>query len=299
MGEGEGQWFEIGTDDVVLGRDSDCDITLQDPRASRRHAEVSPRDGRYILKDLGSTNGTRLGSRLVTEAPLSDGDKFFIGGTAIIFRDRAPALSKDGGRKTIVFAAPVLDHDEPPIQEDDSFAIALREIGSELLGPRTFTGKNPDLEFLHFKLSLIFRLVTEAGRLARFRTPAALGGAIADLVTECVRPDRFALLGAGGDEVYRRDRQTADGALAHPIVQRARETVKAHLARYEGNGEMTPRAVMVSPLAVEEKPVGFIYVDNARSRRPFLLSELRILALIAAVSSVFIENTSIAGNGGP
>ena len=43
-----------------LGRDEGAHIVLQDPRISTQHVEVHIGDGGYLLRDLGSTNGTRL-----------------------------------------------------------------------------------------------------------------------------------------------------------------------------------------------------------------------------------------------
>jgi pSer/pThr/pTyr-binding forkhead associated (FHA) protein len=46
--------------DILLGRDSHCDITLNDETVSVRHARLSFHHGQWWLEDLGSTNGTRL-----------------------------------------------------------------------------------------------------------------------------------------------------------------------------------------------------------------------------------------------
>ena len=43
-----------------IGRLPECDITLDDPNVSRRHAEIRPRGDGFVLVDLGSTNGTRV-----------------------------------------------------------------------------------------------------------------------------------------------------------------------------------------------------------------------------------------------
>lgn len=45
----------------VLGRSQGCDVIIDDASVSSRHAEISYRDGSWMLRDLGSTNGTRLG----------------------------------------------------------------------------------------------------------------------------------------------------------------------------------------------------------------------------------------------
>jgi len=56
----------IDVSPFVIGREMDCDLVLDDPRASRRHAqiEVQP-DGRVVLRDLGSANGTFVGDQRV------------------------------------------------------------------------------------------------------------------------------------------------------------------------------------------------------------------------------------------
>lgn len=45
----------------VLGRNRHCDVVIDDASVSSRHAEISYRDKRWMVRDLGSTNGTRLG----------------------------------------------------------------------------------------------------------------------------------------------------------------------------------------------------------------------------------------------
>ncbi len=46
--------------DILLGRDTHCDLPLQDDTVSARHARLSHHHGQWWLEDLGSTNGTRL-----------------------------------------------------------------------------------------------------------------------------------------------------------------------------------------------------------------------------------------------
>ena len=63
----------------VIGRHPDCQVVLADPEASRRHAEVRPVPGGYVLVDLGSTNGTRVADEDVREHRLEDGDRIGVG----------------------------------------------------------------------------------------------------------------------------------------------------------------------------------------------------------------------------
>ncbi|MEM9383499.1 MAG: FHA domain-containing protein [Pseudomonadota bacterium] len=51
--------------DLVIGRAPSCSLHLDDPQISRRHAAIEYRRGRWVLKDLGSRNGTRLDGQLI------------------------------------------------------------------------------------------------------------------------------------------------------------------------------------------------------------------------------------------
>jgi putative serine protease PepD len=68
----------------VLGRVVGCDLVVRDERASRRHAELLPlADGRVMLHDLGSINGTFVDGRRIDEAVLSGGETITIAGVEI------------------------------------------------------------------------------------------------------------------------------------------------------------------------------------------------------------------------
>lgn len=88
----DGKRYQLTQKLTVLGRGSDCDVVLDDPGASRRHAEIKVDGARILLRDLGSTNGTvvdgvRLGER-VRVAELDDGGKVLIGRTTITVTSR-------------------------------------------------------------------------------------------------------------------------------------------------------------------------------------------------------------------
>lgn len=71
---------------TVIGRGSDADITIPDPGTSRRHVEVLWDGERAMVRDLGSTNGSKLDGRTVKQAPLENGQVITIGRTDIVFR---------------------------------------------------------------------------------------------------------------------------------------------------------------------------------------------------------------------
>ncbi len=73
---------------LIIGRDSSSDIQLSDSNISRSHAEIFfNADGRWFIRDLGSTNGTKINGRRITEAPLNHGDIITMGVTRLEFRE--------------------------------------------------------------------------------------------------------------------------------------------------------------------------------------------------------------------
>jgi hypothetical protein len=81
-----GQRISLGDRPVTVGRQSDCTIPLNDQNVSRRHAQITPGRGAYLIADLGSTNGTMLnGTRITGEQRLNDGDILSFGSTYVRF----------------------------------------------------------------------------------------------------------------------------------------------------------------------------------------------------------------------
>ncbi|MFO0547133.1 MAG: sigma 54-interacting transcriptional regulator [Polyangiaceae bacterium] len=65
---------------ISLGRDESADVVLADPGLSRKHAQVQSVAGQYLLRDLGSRNGTFVnGERVDFAAPLAEGDRVRLG----------------------------------------------------------------------------------------------------------------------------------------------------------------------------------------------------------------------------
>ena len=79
-----GKMIRLDRAELVLGRSSDADIHIDDEGVSRQHAKFIRREGRYLVMDLGSTNGTLVNGENVTEVPLKDGDKIQVGSTTVL-----------------------------------------------------------------------------------------------------------------------------------------------------------------------------------------------------------------------
>jgi hypothetical protein len=84
----DGRDVPLDRDVVVIGRSSGCDIVLDDPNVSRRHAEVRRLGEGFSLVDLGSTNGTEVNDQRVGETSLMNGDVIGVGTTRLTFERR-------------------------------------------------------------------------------------------------------------------------------------------------------------------------------------------------------------------
>src|SRR3954465_6102960 len=76
----------VGSRGAVMGRSRDCDVVLDDPNVSRRHAEVRPSGASWIVTDLGPTSGIKANGRRV-EGPqsLKRGDVIELGTSRVTF----------------------------------------------------------------------------------------------------------------------------------------------------------------------------------------------------------------------
>jgi hypothetical protein len=126
-GELAGQSITIDNDDFVMGRGSDCSLTLPERMVSRHHARIYQQGGRYYLQDLGSKNGTHVnGYPLTGSIVLTDGDELqvalavkliFIGTDATVplsFEEPQPQtrLVLDEDKRTVIVSGTELD---PPL----------------------------------------------------------------------------------------------------------------------------------------------------------------------------------------
>jgi hypothetical protein len=81
----DGSSVEIEERVTVIGRSSECDITLDDANVSRRHAEVRRENGNWFVVDLGSTNGIEVNGKRTNRAKLEHDDRIVLGQTEVTF----------------------------------------------------------------------------------------------------------------------------------------------------------------------------------------------------------------------
>ena len=82
---GHGKRTVVSGDPFVIGRSRECDLVLDDPNISRRHAELRREDGGWAVHDLGSTNGIKLNGRRSRGGRLNPGDEITLGISRLTF----------------------------------------------------------------------------------------------------------------------------------------------------------------------------------------------------------------------
>jgi hypothetical protein len=71
-------------DELLVGRHDTCDVVVVHLSVSRRHARLSFRDGHWVLRDLDSTNGTRVNGKPVVRCRLEPGDRLSLGSADLL-----------------------------------------------------------------------------------------------------------------------------------------------------------------------------------------------------------------------
>ena len=82
---GDGSRVAVGDDPIIMGRAPECDIELADATVSRRHAEVVRDGDAWLVRDLGSSNGTKVNGAGVIDQILYDGDEIRLGAVTLRF----------------------------------------------------------------------------------------------------------------------------------------------------------------------------------------------------------------------
>jgi hypothetical protein len=95
-GDRAGEVVTLGERPLRIGRKPQNDLVVADEKASGVHAEVVFEGQRHVLRDLGSTNGTLMDGRKITEVVLGSGDQFTIGRVRLRFRDGDAAAPAGG-----------------------------------------------------------------------------------------------------------------------------------------------------------------------------------------------------------
>jgi pSer/pThr/pTyr-binding forkhead associated (FHA) protein len=108
-----GVTFPLEGDQLTIGRDANNGVAINDAEVSRKHSRLTFQGGKYVLEDLGSTNGTFVnGQRLAGPMVLKAGDVVSLGEQIVLMYD---AINMDPGA-TIAVSRKSARVDPPQIQ---------------------------------------------------------------------------------------------------------------------------------------------------------------------------------------
>jgi signal transduction histidine kinase/pSer/pThr/pTyr-binding forkhead associated (FHA) protein len=109
QGPDKGRRFELPDAPALVGRESKS-LPLTDNTVSRRHAELIPSDGSWVLRDLGSSNGSYVnGARVTNKHTLKLGDQIRVGRTLMVFGAQPGVSRTSGGNVTLAGAEAGMD----------------------------------------------------------------------------------------------------------------------------------------------------------------------------------------------
>lgn len=93
--------YPFEKDSINIGRDADCDISIDNVAVSRNHASISRTEGEFVLEDLQSGNGTFVNGEKIVTHVLQPGDSFVIGKYSLLFEtvSDVEAVVRESARK--------------------------------------------------------------------------------------------------------------------------------------------------------------------------------------------------------
>ena len=86
-GYGQNREAVMERNNIVIGREPDCDVVIGDQNVSRHHAVISREEEGFFIKDLNSANGTFVNSQPVTMQLIKHMDIIQMGGAMLVFND--------------------------------------------------------------------------------------------------------------------------------------------------------------------------------------------------------------------
>jgi transcriptional regulator with GAF, ATPase, and Fis domain len=287
----KGATFALNQDEVSIGRESASDLSLSHSSVSRRHCLIKRTDGEFLLRDLESFNGTFVNGVPVKEQTLAHADQIKIGSIEVLF---LLGESEEPGPGSLV-------------QLDDSNMMgqATRQLRPETLLHQTEQAllRSDEHERVAGDLAALLKI---GSRINLLRSTTDLQREILNSIFEVVPVDRGAiLLGRGESEfssLYGRDRADENRPvhISRTVVDKVmREGVaivtndirtSEALSTAESLVAAQITSLMCAPLIVFEKIVGVIYLDSSDPMVRFDEGHLQLLAGIAGIAAVSLEN---------
>jgi adenylate cyclase len=265
---------------LTIGRGQDNGIVLDGSFVSTDHAELRFQDGKYVLKDLDSTNGTLVNGKTIAEKQLAEGDKITIGHYDLVF------TGTDGPREEVVTTAAT----DTDTQTD---VARIKEHMSSVGQRLTMMARSPAVQD-----SSAAELADPSNIMAiskAYRRTGADRGFIVllneddgSLSTEVAR-EMGADAATGSPSMGIASRSALQGELV--IAEDALQDERFSSRQSVILGQI--RSAMSVPLKVEERILGSIYVDSRDPRHKFTPEDLELFEAVASQSAIAIENVRL------
>jgi adenylate cyclase len=291
----ERQEFELAAFNTI-GRHPDNTIQILDRIISKEHAQIQrAADGRYLLRDLRSLNGTYLRGERVSDHYLSDGDEFTMGSTRIVFVDKPKA--DDVLQRVTIAPGLTESHIRGRIQANTGDFMPERQIADD---------KNLRRDYERLRIGHeLARAVGSELDLDKLLPK------ILDKAFELVGADRgVILLTDEKGELSPRFVKTRSGKSDPNIV--LSKTVMAEVtankaavlssdatmdARFSGAHSIIMqgiRSTMTLPLLYANELLGIMHLDSLFTSNAFTEKDLQICTGMAAQAAISIQNARLA-----
>jgi len=273
---------------LTVGREPTNTIVLKDNSVSRVHARIDLAEGKVIIEDLGSSNGTFINGAKVSSFVLNDGDTLEVGNFMF-------SVEKEGAAD----AAPAADLSTRTLSLDE-IATATRDLTrytpassvADVLGFFQQAGRILESAFvlddiLHGILDLSFQMIP------------AERGFILLVNPESGEMDIRAQKFREGDPGRLKTEAKLSKTILDTAVKQSRAvltTDAAHDERFGGSQSIVSqqiRGAVCVPLKGREETLGAIYVDSRVSSHQFSIDDLKLLASVGAQLGIAVENARL------
>ncbi len=291
----ERQEFELAAFNTI-GRHPDNTIQILDRIISKEHAQIQrSADGRFLLRDLRSLNGTFMRGERVSDHYLSDGEEFTMGSTRIVFVDKPKA--DDALQRVTIAPGLTESHIRGRIQANTGDFMPERQIADDKILRR-------DYERLRIGHELARAVGSELDL-------DKLLPKILDKAFELVGADRgVILLSDDKGELKPRFVKTRSGksdpniVLSNTVIAEVKTNKAAVLssdatmdARFSGAHSIIMqgiRSTMTLPLLYANELLGIMHLDSLFTSNAFTEKDLQICTGMAQQAAISIQNARLA-----
>ncbi len=295
---GEITEYPLG-DSNVVGRSTTANVRLADREVSRKHSQIDLEGDRFILRDLGSSNGTFLnGQRISGPTKLADGDEVVIGTSRMEFRiTRGQPLPKNAeivhtgstGALEGVVARTAAKATFVPVEQIQDVNQLKRDYERLRIGHEfsTYVRLERNLhELLARILQIAFDLIPCDNGVILLRDPGSQ-----ELVIQAMRQRK-----PGQGKVLVSDTLLAQVQLKKEGVLTSDAIADARFQASHSIIALGVRSAMAVPLlsSTGDEVKGIMFLDSRERIAAFTTKDLQVLSAIAAQASVALENSEYA-----